>query len=178
MFSSADATKPILSTIKLNDGRSQHGNIIIAANSDLPRTLNGDGKFIEFEFSNGQRSYICKTSIAEALPTAIPKKKKLEAGSQNDEDFNPHRVLKIKPEASIDDIQNAYHERAKMYHPDRFAGTELPDEMAKYAKNMTQLINAAYQILHAQATGQAGEQPEAQADDSAHQPAPQQTINL
>jgi len=170
MFNSADATKPIPATIKFSDGRSQYGNIIIAMNSDLPRTLNGDGKFLEFELSNGQKSYICKTSIAEALPSDIPKVKKLAASSDSDKDFNPFQVLKVAPGSPMTEIQRAYHERAKLYHPDRFANTELPVEMAKYAENMSRLINAAFQILNAQAETDAGE--------PTTQPPVPQTVNL
>ena len=170
MFNSADATKPVPAIIKFSDGRSQHGNIIIAMNSDLPRTLNGDGKFLEFELSNGQKSFICKTSIAEALPSDIPKIKKLKATSDSDQEFNPFQVLKVAPGSSMPEIQRAYHDRAKMYHPDRFANTELPAEMAKYAENMSRLINAAFQILNAQAETDAGE-------TAAPTPAPQ-PVNL
>ncbi len=161
MFNSADATKPIPAIIKFNDGRSQYGNIIIAMNSDLPRTLNGEGKFLEFELSNGQKSFICKSAIAEALPSDIPKVKKLAAVSDSDEEFNPFQVLKIAPGSPIQEIQRAYHDRAKMYHPDRFANTELPAEMARYAENMSRLINAAFQILNAQASIETGTTPTA-----------------
>ncbi len=170
MFNSADATKPIPAVIKLIDGSSQHGNIIIAMNSDLPRTLNGDGKFLEFELANGQKSYICKTSIAETLPTDIPKVKKLAAVSDSDKEFNPFQVLKVAPGSTIQDIQRAYHDRAKMYHPDRFANTEMPTEMTKYAENMSRLINAAFQILNAQA--------EAGGDTAPTQTPAPQAVNL
>jgi hypothetical protein len=152
VFNSENATKNISAIVRLNDGTSLSGSLVIAMSSDLPRTLNGDGQFLEFEAVNGQRSFIAKTSIAQATPNEIPKAKKLDAGADSDEDFNPYRVLKVKPGSKIEDIRAAYYSRAKLYHPDRFSATELPPEMAKYAENMCRLINAAFQVLDAEAS--------------------------
>lgn len=150
MFSSENATKTIQAIVKLSDGTVLTGSFVIAMTSDLPRSLNGDGQFIEFEAMDGQRSFIAKSNITLATPSNIPKAKKLDAGIDSDGDFNPYRVLKIKPRSDISDVRTAYHSLAKMYHPDRFSNTELPDEMAKYAENMSRLINAAFQMLENQ----------------------------
>ena len=150
MFNSDSATKNVPATVKLTDGRCLQGNIILAMSSDLPRTLNGESRFIQFETINGQRSFIAKTSLAEAIPSDIPKVKKLDTGTDSDKDFNPYRILQISPESDFSEVRTAYFERAKAYHPDRFSGVELPQEMALYAANMSRLINAAYQMLEVQ----------------------------
>ena len=148
MFNSETSTKNIPVTIVLASGAVKQGKLIISMTSDLPRTLNGDSKFFEFEDLAGTRCYFAKNAIAEVTPTDIPKVKKLETGTDSDEDFNPFRVLKIAPASDAAAIQEAYYKRAKMYHPDRFSGAQLPDEMARYADNMARLINAAFQVLN------------------------------
>jgi hypothetical protein len=41
------------------------------------------------------------------------------AGSSSLADGPPHEVLGISPRASVEEIQQAYRERMKQYHPDR-----------------------------------------------------------
>ncbi|VAV98869.1 hypothetical protein MNBD_ALPHA08-1337 [hydrothermal vent metagenome] len=147
MFNSENATKNIATKVKLMDGSVQTGNLIISMTSDLPRTLNGETKFLEFEDMSGERCFFAKHSLAQVTPTDIPKARKLDAGADSDENFNPYRVLKISPESDAAAIQAAYYQQAKLYHPDRFSGCELPDEMARYADNMSRLINAAFQAI-------------------------------
>ena len=147
MFNSGNDKKSIPVILRLQDGRSMSGNILIAMSSDLPRTLNGEGCFIEFETVNGDRSFIAKMSICEAIPNEIPKVRKLETGTDSDQDFNPYRILKIAPGSDIKTVRDAFVSRARLYHPDRFSTVELPEEMARYAQNMSRLINAAYKTL-------------------------------
>lgn len=161
MFNSGNATKNVSAIVKLADGTAVSGSIIVAMTSDLPRTLNGEGNFLEFEDLDGKRSFIAKNAITQTIPNDIPKVKKLDAGRDSDEEFNPYRVLKIAPGSDADTVRNAYHELAKKYHPDRFSNAELPPEMAKYADNMCRLLNAAFQMLSATAAAPA--QPAAQA---------------
>jgi len=147
MFNSENATKNIPVTVKQVDGTMLQGNMVIGLTSDLPRTLNGDVKFLEFEDMSGERCFFAKTALAQITPTDIPKVKKLDSGTDSDEDFNPYRVLKIAPGSDAATVQAAYYKRAKLYHPDRFSAAQLPDEMARYAENMARLINAAFKVL-------------------------------
>ena len=147
MFDSANATKKIPLILQLSDGQQHTGNLIIGMTSDLPRTLNGDGRFVEFEGNNGKNSMVLKDAIIRVIPTDVPKVKKLDAGADSNNEFNPFRVLKISPKSSSDEIRAAYHKMAKIYHPDRFINVEMPDEMTKYAQNMSRLVNAAFQVL-------------------------------
>lgn len=171
MFNSENATKDIPVTVKLVDGSVQLGKVIIGMTSDLPRTLNGEARFLEFEDMSGSRQFLAKHSLAGVTPTDIPKVRKLDTGTDSDGEFNPYRILKIAPGSDADTIQAAYYKRAKMYHPDRFSGTELPEEMASYARNMSRLINAAFQTLKDQST-------HAEQQDATQTPAPAATVNI
>ena len=147
MFNSENNTKSVPVSVTLTDQSVHIGNMIIAMTSDLPRTLNGDTNFLEFEDMSGTRSFFAKHSLSQVTPTDIPKVKKLDSGTDSDEDFNPFRILKISPQSDPAAIQAAYYTRAKLYHPDRFSGCDMPDEMARYADNMSRLVNAAFQVL-------------------------------
>ncbi len=57
---------------------------------------------------------------------------------------NPFELLGVGADSYDVEIQHAYHEKAKMYHPDRFANTELPSEVLEYMMTKAQLINSAY----------------------------------
>ncbi len=76
MFNSENATKNIPVTVTLVSGTVQTGNMIIAMTSDLPRTLNGDAKFLEFEDMSGERCFFSRLAIALITPTVVPKVRK------------------------------------------------------------------------------------------------------
>jgi DnaJ-domain-containing protein 1 len=58
-----------------------------------------------------------------------------------------YEILSVAPEATVDEIQNAYHEQAKQLHPDRFQSAEFSDVVRKNAERIFTLINEAYRTL-------------------------------
>ena len=46
-----------------------------------------------------------------------------------------------------DEVRQAYHKMARLYHPDRIASYELPDEVKEYARAMLVRINLAFEQL-------------------------------
>ena len=61
--------------------------------------------------------------------------------------FDPYRILGIETTATFDAIRDAYHRLSKLYHPDRYAGIELPPEVAAYLDGKAKSINAAFRAL-------------------------------
>ncbi len=55
------------------------------------------------------------------------------------------RVLKIRNDATVGEIKNAYKQRIKEYHPDLV--DHLGEELRQLAKEKSQQINEAYQFL-------------------------------
>ncbi len=56
-------------------------------------------------------------------------------------------ILSIPPEADQDDIQAAYHQMAKQFHPDRFQSKDYSDETRNKAEQVFTFINKAYLTL-------------------------------
>jgi DnaJ-class molecular chaperone len=52
---------------------------------------------------------------------------------------DPYRILGVRPGASLDEIQRAFHQKARLYHPDV---SDHPD-----AEQMFKAVNTAYQTI-------------------------------
>jgi hypothetical protein len=71
-----------------------------------------------------------------------------------------YQILELTPSASLREIKAAYHQLAKVWHPDRFAGDPA---LARKANDKLILINLAYNAILAargRQGGKAGEAPE------------------
>ena len=56
-------------------------------------------------------------------------------------------VLGITPTASVAEIKKAYRRLMNQHHPDKLASRGLPESMLKIAKEKTQQIRAAYELV-------------------------------
>jgi curved DNA-binding protein CbpA len=56
-------------------------------------------------------------------------------------------ILSIAPDAGQDDIQVAYHQMAKQFHPDRFQSKDFSEETRSKAEQVFTFINRAYLTL-------------------------------
>jgi curved DNA-binding protein CbpA len=58
-----------------------------------------------------------------------------------------YEILSIPTEASPDEIQAAYHELAKQYHPDRFQSKEFSEDLRAKVERVFASVNEAYITL-------------------------------
>lgn len=56
-------------------------------------------------------------------------------------------ALGVKPEMSDSDIKKAYRKLMSQHHPDKLSAQGLPDEMINHAKERTQEIQSAYEMV-------------------------------
>ena len=59
---------------------------------------------------------------------------------------NPYRILGVSPNATDDEIKQAYRELARKYHPDKYRDSDLAD----LAEEKMKEINAAYEEIRKQ----------------------------
>ena len=67
--------------------------------------------------------------------------------------MNPYKILGVSPNASDDEIKEAYRELAKKYHPDKYKDNPLGDLAAEKMKE----VNEAYDLIKKQRAGGAGQ---------------------
>lgn len=58
-------------------------------------------------------------------------------------------MLGLDRNADFAKVKSAYHAQAMIYHPDRFAHHQLPDEVRCYLDAMARRINTAFAVLEA-----------------------------
>ncbi len=65
---------------------------------------------------------------------------------------DPYSILGIRPDATDEEVKQAYRELARKYHPDRYRDSDLADLASEKMKE----INAAYEQIQKERTARAG----------------------
>ncbi len=133
--------------VTLEGGEFIRGKFIVPASRTLFDVLNNAGAFIEFEPYGGERSIIAKSAIKAIRLVNAPTPQNLNARGREIDSFDPFAVLGIARGAPFEDAKAAYHALAKAYHPDRYSGVDLPEEVSDYLSGMARRINSAYAAL-------------------------------
>ncbi|MGI9408039.1 MAG: J domain-containing protein [Hyphomicrobiaceae bacterium] len=134
-------------TLIMDDGHTLSGVCHIVATRTLEEELNNGGAFLDFEPYSGERAYIAKSAICRIVRIDLPKAEQLDQAARFFDAADPYAILNVKRGTDKAAIQAAYHALAKQYHPDRFAGLDLPSEIANYASDMARRVNEAYKML-------------------------------
>lgn len=130
------------------DGDRIQGRMVIGAGRTIFDALNGNGSFVEFEPYRGERRYIAKAMLRDVRILSMPKAQPLPAARDDDDvTSEPHAVLGVAKDASMDEVKAAWVRLSKAYHPDRYAGIELPGEVARYMDATVRRVNAAYKVI-------------------------------
>jgi DnaJ like chaperone protein len=58
-----------------------------------------------------------------------------------------YRVLEVEPSAGPDELAKAYRRQLSRHHPDKLKANGLPDSMIEHAKQRTQQIIEAYELI-------------------------------
>lgn len=132
--------------LDLSDGRVLKGNFFVTSSRHVYEELNGGGSFLDFEPYEGPRELISKACVRSVRVAEVPSPASLSNRTAN-ADFDPYAVLSVPRGASLEVIREAYHRLSKQYHPDRYATSDLPEEVAGYMNAMSRRVNAAFSAL-------------------------------
>ncbi len=136
-------------TLKRTSGTVERGRIVLPFHKTLDDVLNGPATFVEFHPYGAEKIFIAKSEILAVDPNNVPKPSDVNVKLHSTNDvMDPYDVLGIPRGASLAEVKKAYHKLAKLYHPDRYANAELPDEVTVYLAGMARRVNAAYATIH------------------------------
>ncbi len=142
------AKKKALLHIELHSGTSFDGYVFLSQGERLSDLINDGRNFIPFEDLNeGTLMLIAKDTIA----IIVPKDSKAQRpAGRSMKSENPYRVLGVTRESSIEEIKNVYREKARDFHPDRFAPDKYPYEIIEFANEMMNRLNQSFQTISAE----------------------------
>lgn len=130
-------------SVRMLDGTTLRGELICGLTGQIETVLNRESPFLEFISRDGQHMYLAKHQIAFLEPVETLRRPVLEAAnSQSAQDV--YAILGVPRGASFQEVKEAYHRKAKQYHPDRWSGAETPTEILRYVAEMFRQINAAF----------------------------------
>jgi hypothetical protein len=133
--------------ITLADGNVVAGRAVLAPGKGVHKLLDGDDSFVYIDSFAGEGHFIPKTDIRGLKVLTSIKSQTVALPVPDARNFDPYRVLGLEKGASFDEIREAYHRLAKIYHPDCYASIELPREIKTYVEGMSKNINAAFVAL-------------------------------
>ena len=150
MFSARD-DKANRSTVflTLQEGTVLTVSVRLPLSNRLADALNNGDAFLDVMTPSGQQQFIAKTAIRSVRSANVPRADQLDTENRAPgmPSFDPYAILKVAKDASPEDIRQAYHRMAKLYHPDRIASFELPEEVMDYIRAMLVRINLAFEQI-------------------------------
>ena len=120
---------------------------MLAPGKGVHKLLEADEAFIYLDVFDGDGRFIAKADIRGLKVLTSIKSQTVTLPIPDARNFEPYRILGLEKSASFDDIRDAYHRLSKLYHPDRYAGVELPREVKAYLEAMAKNVNAAFHAL-------------------------------
>ena len=150
MFNGRDdknARTPVFLT--LTDGAVLTVSVRMPLSNRLGDALNNADTFLDALAPSGQQQFIAKTAIRSVRSANVPKTDHLDsvARAPGTPSFDPYAVLKVAKDASPEEVRQAYHRMAKLYHPDRISSFDLPEEVMDYVRAMLVRINLAFEQI-------------------------------
>ena len=135
--------------LTLTDNQVVTVSIRLPLSKRLADALNNDDVFLDAITPSGQQQFIAKSTIKLVRPANVPRADQLdiEGRAPGTPAFDPYAILKVAKDANPEDIKSAYHRMARLYHPDRIASYELPDEVKDYVRTMLVRINLAFEQI-------------------------------
>jgi hypothetical protein len=147
----------IAAEIELLGGSRMTVMLFISPQGRVLDMLNDGRGFLPLETEAGEVFFIRKDAIRSVVPVSDSKDHRKSNDGQtgrygaraNSHPIysEPYELLGISPDASLEEIREAYHERCRENHPDQLQALGLPREYIDLATQRMAQINAAYDRL-------------------------------
>ena len=149
MYQSRDRINRTLVSLTLTDDSVLTVSVRMPLSNKLGDALNAPEPFLDVITPGGEQQYIAKAAVRTVRSMVIPTADQLDLDARQAAvaNLDAHAVLKLEKDAGQEEIRQAYHRMARLYHPDRIASYELPDEIKDYARAMLVSINLAFEKL-------------------------------
>jgi preprotein translocase subunit Sec63 len=134
-------------TLTLHSGDVVNGHVFLGPSQKLRDYLNNPDQFIDFERRDNSLMLVAKRAIATISAIDLPRTDHLLRRAQNNGGFDPHQTLGVDRGANHGEVRAAYLAKARLYHPDKLAGKDVPKEVGDYMKAMFIRIQKAYDEL-------------------------------
>ena len=138
---------PVTVNVTLVDGTSMTGTMLLPRDKQLRDLFNTPEEFLEFDDHRLGMTVLGKSSIRAVRTNNMPAADQIEKRQKLLEKQDPFQILGVAKTVDREGLRTAYKALARMYHPDRFAGSDLPPEVEEYINTMARRINAAYSEL-------------------------------
>jgi hypothetical protein len=149
MYQSRERVNRTLVALTLSDDTVMTVSVRMPLSNRLGDALNTPEPFLDVMTAGGEQQFIAKAAIRSVRSMEMPRTDQLDLQAREAglAEIDPHAVLRISKEAPPEEIRQAYHRMARLYHPDRIAAYELPEEIKEYARAMLVRINLAFEKL-------------------------------
>jgi preprotein translocase subunit Sec63 len=148
MFASNEAERHrVAVTVTLGSGDVLNGHVFLGTAQKLRDLLNNPDMFIDFEKRDNAVTMIAKRAIATISAIDLPRTDHLLRRSNSSATFDPYHTLGVDPGANPGEVRAAYLAKARLYHPDKIAGKDVPREVDDYMNAMFIRIQKAYDEL-------------------------------
>lgn len=137
----------VQASIRLTDGSILNGTVNCGITGRLETVLNAQDSFIEFISKAGQQRFISRHQIASVEPLDTMREPHLPQVKEDDE---PYMVLGLRRGSDAEAIRHAFERLSDAYADEKWAGSDIPPEITKYAADKLRQINAAYTVLRGQ----------------------------
>lgn len=133
--------------ITLADGSVIAGRAVLGPGKGVHKLLERDEAFLYVDAFDGEGTFVPKAEIKALKVLNSGRQQSLMLPISDARNFDPHRILGLDKSASFEAIRDTYHAMSKLYHPDRYAGVDLPPEVRAYLEGKAKSVNAAFRAL-------------------------------
>ena len=149
MYQAKDRVNRMPVLITMSDGTVISAAVRLTLSNKLTDALSTSDLFLDILAEDGEQQFVSKSAIRFIRASDGPRQTHQEAGPRPSAPgpLDPYTVLKLQRSATPDDVKKAYHKLVRLYHPDRIASFDLPEDMMEYARDMLVRVNLAFEEL-------------------------------